>query len=640
MTPQYKDLEDYGIIGNLETCALVGNDGSIDWLCFPYLESPSVFAAILDVERGGSFWIRPAAKYDSTQSYVDRTNVLQTTFVTSSGVVLLTDFMPVEGKTGGSSIRSVLRKVECVRGAVDVEIGFMPRPDYARASVTPQGDEDIVSVAWGQERLTIRSPAPLACTDDRATGTAPLKTGESLWFVLQYGNAPLPTPDDCEGLLNDVEAYWRGWTEKCTLCNTVDDPRHAEILIRSSLALKLLTIPENGGVAAAPTTSLPESIGGARNWDYRFVWIRDASFTTQALFHLGHADAATAFRRRIRTIAERTGGAANLRVLYPLRAQEDTTEHVLQNLSGYRNSAPVRIGNAAAEQRQLDIYGELLQAVYDTTRYGEDLQSVHWPTYRDAVEYVCQVWNTEDNGIWEVRGEPRHFVYSKVMCWVALDRGIKIAQVQGFEAPLDKWQTVRDEIRQTILDKGFSTKLNSFVQSFGSDTLDAANLLIPQMEFLPADDPRVLGTIDATLEHLTTPDGLVRRYVSEDGLPGDEGAFVLCSFWLVSTLALAGRVEEAEQIFSQLARSLSPLGLMAEEIDPTTGKQLGNFPQAFSHLGLVNSVVYLSMAKGAEHAGPAPLGTQQSSPTSGGSGAPANPGEKTAAGAGSEPDRT
>ncbi|MGD9890451.1 MAG: glycoside hydrolase family 15 protein [Dehalococcoidia bacterium] len=609
MTPRYKNLEDYGIIGNLETCALVGNDGSIDWLCFPYLESASVFAAILDDARGGSFRIGPPGNYSATQAYVDRTNVLQTTFNVSTGTAVLTDFMPVKGEVEGTAVRAVYRKLECVRGAIEIAVEFVPRPDYARAAVAIQGAGSTYSTTWGEEQLTLISPIPLVRGGDHATGTALLKKGETLWFMVQYGPpVALPAPDDCEAFLEAVEGYWFGWTEACTLCETVDDPRWSEILIRSGHALKLLTVPESGAIAAAATTSLPESIGGARNWDYRFAWVRDASFTTQALFHLGHADDAASFRRWMKDRGVQAGAAANLRVLYSLRGEADTTEIVLQNLAGYRNSAPVRIGNGAAGQRQLDIYGEAVQAIYDTTRYGEEVTPENWPAFRALVDYVCQVWDTEDSGIWEVRGGPRHYVYSKLMCWVALDRGIKIAQAYQRDAPLDQWHSVRDEIRQAILDRGFSTKLNSFVQSFDSEALDAASLLIPQMEFLPASDPRVQGTIDATLKQLATPDGLVYRYRSEDGLPGQEGAFILCSFWLVTTLALAGRVEEAEKILSSVTRYLSPLGLMAEEVDPATGKQIGNFPQAFSHQGLVNSLLYLSIAKGKPHAGPKPVG--------------------------------
>jgi GH15 family glucan-1,4-alpha-glucosidase len=610
VTLQYKDLEAYGIIGNIETCALVGDDGSIDWLCFPYLESPSVFAALLDAQRGGCFRVRPAAQYSATQAYIDRTNVLQTTFNTSSGSAILTDFMPVRGMAEGPNRRAVYRKVECTRGAIEIAVEFAPRPDYGRAAVALEAAGYTVSVRWGEERLALSSPVTLTVDGDRASGVAHLTRGASLWLILQYGDGAVPADADCDALLDAVRTYWRNWTSVCSLCDTFDNPRWSEILIRSGLVLELLTVPENGAIAAAATTSLPESIGGARNWDYRFAWVRDASFTTQALFHLGHAAEARAFRSWVRERVVQAGSPANLRVLYSLRGDDGTAEQVLQNLSGYRNSAPVRIGNGAVGQRQLDIYGEALQAVYDTTRYGENVTPENWSIYSELVDYVCRIWDTEDSGIWEIRGRPRHYVYSKLMCWVALDRGVRIAQLHGSDSRLTRWQSARDEIRQAILTKGFDNQLNTFVQSFGSKDLDAANLLIPQMEFLPATDARVQGTIDATLAHLTTPEGLVYRYRSDDGLPGQEGAFVLCSFWLVTTLALAGRIEEAEKVFDGVARYLSPLGLMAEEVDPVTGKQLGNIPQAFSHRGLINSLLYLNVAKGKPHAGPKPTGAQ------------------------------
>jgi alpha,alpha-trehalase len=610
MARSYKDLEAYGLIGNLETCALVGNDGSIDWLCFPYLESASVFAALLDAERGGFFRVRPAAGYAAAQAYVDRTNVLRTTFTTLSGSAVLTDFMPVSGKAAGPSARAVYRKLECLHGTVELAVEFRPRPDYARARAVLQERDRSVSVAWGGESLRLSSTAPFACGEDRASATVRLRAGDSLWFVLQYGQVPPPAAAACEALLDAVQTYWRDWTDARSRRRSLADPRWTQTLIRSGLALELLTVPENGAIAAAATTSLPEAIGGPRNWDYRFAWVRDASFTSQALFHLGHADAGAAFRRWVSDRIIQAGSAANLRVLFSLRGESCTAEQVLPNLSGYRNSVPVRIGNGAIEQRQLDIYGEALHAVYDTSRYGDDVRPERWPQFREVVDYVCQVWDREDNGIWEVRGRPRHYVYSKLMCWVALDRGIRIAQLHQFEAPLERWLAVREQIRRAILERGFSTSLNSFVQAFGSETLDASNLLIPQMEFLPASDPRVQGTIDATLAQLATPDGLVHRYRAEDGLPGQEGAFLLCSFWLVTALALAGRLEEAERIFASVTRYLSPLGLLAEEVDPIRARQQGNFPQAFSHIGLVNSLLYLSLAKGESHPGPTPMGAR------------------------------
>jgi GH15 family glucan-1,4-alpha-glucosidase len=368
-------------------------------------------------------------------------------------------------------------------------------------------------------------------------------------------------------------------------------------IVRSGLVLKLLTHHETGAICAAPTTSLPEEIGGSRNWDYRFNWIRDASFTVQALKNAGHVKEAKNNLKWFMDICKGAHEPRDIQIMYGLHGEADLEEIELPHLSGYRNSRPVRIGNGAAKQKQLDIYGELLNAFYETTQYRGVVSRGDWGYVMKILDYVCDVWNTTDAGIWEVRSGAQHFVYSKLMCWVAIDRGIKIAELSNFEAPIGRWDKCREDIKNAILQRGFNKKLNSFVQSFDSETLDATSLLIPIRGFLPFDDDRVQGTIDAALKGLTTKNGLVYRYKGEDGLPGSEGAFVLCSFWLVDVLALSGRVEEAEDVFNNLLKYISPLGLFAEEIDPETGEQLGNFPQAFSHIGLVNSALYLGKTK-------------------------------------------
>ncbi len=595
---EYKRLEDYGLIGNLETCALVGRDGSIDWCCLPHLESPSVFAAILDVEKGGHFHIKPRQQSKARQSYVENTNVLRTTFETPSGVATLTDFMPVKGEAD-SLHRAILRKVTCSRGRMELEIEFGPRFDYARAVPTLGSRKDGVVARCRDQSLFLQSPVPLRLGEGEAQGKLTILEGETRWFVVRYEDQASLHTEECESLLTRTDRYWSEWAHHCRLDRCVFAGPWHDHVVRSGLILKLLTHPETGAIAAAPTTSLPEEIGGVRNWDYRFAWVRDASFTVQALYNGGHVEEALHYFQWIRDVSHTHadyGPHTQIQVMYGLHGELDLEERGLDHLSGYRNSAPVRIGNAAAKQRQLDVYGELVNAFYETRRYGEDISQEDWHFIRMIVDDVCEIWDTEDSGIWEVRGGPRHFTYSKLMCWVALDRGIKTAEERGFEAPLEEWKKTRKAIRRAILERGFSHKLNSFVQAFDSEVLDATSLLIPVMGFLSPDDPRVQGTIEATLRHLAV-NGLVYRYLGDDGLPGREGAFVLCTFWLVDALALSGQVDKAEELFLNILNYASPLRLFAEEIDPAYGHQLGNYPQAFSHIGLMNSALRLGRAK-------------------------------------------
>jgi GH15 family glucan-1,4-alpha-glucosidase len=439
-------------------------------------------------------------------------------------------------------------------------------------------------------------------------GNLVLKAGGSLWFSLQYNEQVPHSPEEHETFLKNIEKFWINWAHTCDLSQCViEEPWH-HLSVRSGLVLKLLSNPDTGAIAAAATTSLPEMIGGSRNWDYRFSWVRDASFTDQAFFHLGHTQEARDFRKWIMKIAEEAGDPRDIRTVYALHEEPNLEEHVLEHLSGYKGSRPVRIGNDAAKQKQLDIFGEMLNAIYDTTRHGEEVSEKGWTFFKHLVDYVCAVWNTQDSGIWEIRGGPRHFVYSKLMCWVAVDRGIRIAETKQFEAPLKAWRETRKAIYQIILEKGFNTKRNSFVQSFESDNIDATGLLISPMGLLPHHDSRIQGTIDAVLENLATKDGLVYRYEGDDGLPAGEGCFLLCSFWLIKVLALSKRMKEAEQIFSHVLGYISPLGLLSEEVEPESGRLIGNIPQAFSHIGIINSALYLGIAKGRKHAGPKPLG--------------------------------
>ena len=461
--------------------------------------------------------------------------------------------------------------------------------------------------------ISLSSSVPLRISGHDIVATPTLTEGDEIWFVLAYEHEPPIQEIACRDLLDRTVDYWQGWTHRCTTLSecVVGGPWH-DLAVRSGLVLKLLTHRDTGAIAAAPTTSLPEEIGGVRNWDYRYNWLRDAAFTVQALSKLGHiAEAKAYFTWLLSCVDQCHDDPANLQPLYGLHGNPDLEERILDHLSGYRNSSPVRIGNAAKDQRQLDIYGELILAIYETALYGEHITADDWAVMRRIINYVCEVWDEPDHGIWEVRSEPRQFVYSKVMCWAALDRGIKIVEETDFEGPIDHWRSCQDTIKTTILEEGFSEAANSFVRSFGTENLDATSLLIPIVGFLPLDDPRVQDTIDATTDELTTETGLVYRYQGEDGLPGGEGTFVLCSFWLVDALALSSRLEEAKELFDIICRYANPLGLLAEEINPETGEQLGNYPQAFSHIGLINSALYIGRMEGREQAGPEPLGTEQ-----------------------------
>lgn len=609
----YKDLEEYGIIGNLETCALIGNDGSIDWLCFPYLESPSVFAAILDNKRGGHFTIQPVSKFHSFQAYIKSTNVLRTTFNTPFGMVAITDFMPVKEDIENKKHRSIYRKVECIEGHSRLKLEFKPRFNYAKSSPNFELIEEGVNCNYKNENLILNTKVPLKIENNLVKAQFDMKKNDRIWFVLQYGHQDGDSSeyDYCNGKLEITKKYWKDWTDKspqiCALRGIWRDT-----IIRSGLVLKLLTNPKSGAIAAAATTSLPEYIGGVRNWDYRYAWIRDSAYTIQALFHLEHLQESQDFMRWIRNIITQESHPSNLTIMYPLHENADTNEQILEYLSGYKQSSPVRIGNAAFNQKQLDIYGELINAIYDTARYGKDISDETWSFVKSLADYVCEIWDTKDRGIWEIRDEPRHYVHSKLMCWVALDRALKIAARKEPDGQFNGWEESREQIKEIILDKGFNKELNSFVQYFDSNVIDATSVLIPQLGFLPYDDPRIQGTIDAVMGNLMTENGFVYRYKNDDGLSGDEGCFALCSFWLVDSLTLSGRLEEAERIFVNVLQQISPLGLLSEEIDPQTKKQLGNFPQAFSHIGLINSALYISIAKGCEARGPRPQGIKHS----------------------------
>jgi len=610
----FEPLANYGLIGNLETCALVSRHGSVDWFPVPHLESGSVFARVLDA-KGGQFLVQPADDFESTVRYCGRTNVLETTFRTDTGTVTLTDFMPPLGATpNGVPERALYRGLACRDGHVDLQVVFEPRFDFARGPTSLDSTPDGVLATGAGERLlcwSTGSKQSLTVDNDRTTAMVSLDDGQQQWVGLSYRDTVKPSTARCEQALDATVDYWRVWSHSCP---DEDDcvfggPWH-ELAVRSGLVLKLLTHHETGAIAAAPTTSLPEEIGGVRNWDYRYNWIRDAAFTVQALTNLGHADEASAYLSWFLDICRRTD-PENIQPLYGLHGDPDLTERTLPQLSGYRGSGPVRIGNEAAEQRQLDTYGELLLAIFEATRAGISLSAADWEAVCRIVDYVTEVWQEPDAGIWEVRSEPLHFVFSKLMCWVAIDRGLALAAETGFEAPIDRWRDHRSQLRRAVLEHGLDPDGEYFVRSFEEDdVLDAATLLAPFVGFLPFDDPRVAATIDAVDDRLATDEGLVYRYDGIDGLPGGEGTFLLCSFWLVDALALTGRVETAEQRLERLIGYVSPVGLLAEEVDGDTGIQLGNYPQAFSHIGLLNSALYVSRAKGMAVPGPELMGIE------------------------------
>ncbi len=567
---EYTPIEGYGIVGNLETCALVGRDGSIDWCCLPSLSSPSVFARLLDGD-GGHFSITPVRPYDSEQRYLPRTNVLETTFYTDSGEVTVTDFMPFLGEDNPQdpSVRGLYRKVACTEGTVDLEVEIEPRFDYGRSDPMLESIRDGVLATGEDDRLVFASPIDLQVDQTSATSAFPIEAGESHWFVAQYG-MQVPTDDEsAESLLEQTIDYWREWAHSCDDGDDCHLEGYAhDLVVRSGLVLKLLTFRDSGAVAAAPTASLPEVIGGVRNWDYRFSWIRDGAFTTRALTNIGHTEEARNYLADFLQLS-REFDPADIRPLYGLRGEEDLEEETLEHFSGYRNSMPVHIGNEASSQTQLDVYGELVLSVYQLSQIDDAVAERDWDAVYDIVEHVCEVWDEKDEGIWEMRGDPKHFVHSKVMCWTAIDRALTIADESGFDVPEDRWKAVREEIKETVIEEGFDEERNSFTQSFRNEQLDATVLMLPMSGMLPFDDERVQGTIDAIQGDLGAGDGLVFRY-EEDSLPGREGTFVVCSFWLINCLALSGRMEEAWNHFEQIQQHFNSLGLISEEVDPET----------------------------------------------------------------------
>jgi GH15 family glucan-1,4-alpha-glucosidase len=588
-------IEDYALLGDLQTAALVGRNGSVDWLPFPRFDSSSCFGALLGAPEHGRWLLAPVGgKQASSWRYRDDTLILESEWETPSGRVRVIDFMPPR-----ETKPDIVRIVEGLDGTVHMRTELVMRFDYG--SVVPWvrrlDDATLVALA-GPDGLVLRTPVDLEPEGMTHTAEFTVRRGDRVSFVLTWfpSHEELPETVDPEQALADTNQFWREWTNPCAY-----EGAYPAAVRTSLVVLKALTYQPTGGIVAAPTTSLPEQIGGVRNWDYRYCWLRDATFSLYALMNAGYTDEARAWRSwLLRAVA---GDPAKAQILYGVGGQRRISEVELGWLPGYEGSGPVRIGNAAHEQFQLDVYGEVMDALHQARVHGLDPDDHAWSLQRNLMDFLEGAWDKPDEGIWEVRGPRRHFTHSKVLAWVAFDRAVQAVERWDLGGELDRWRRVRAEIHEEVCREAFNVELNSFTQSYGSDELDASTLLIPLVGFLPADDPRVAGTIDAVKRHLTR-DGFVERYRPKanndvDGLPGGEGVFLPCSFWLVDALLMQERHDEARELFEKLIGISNDLGLLSEEYDPVEKRLLGNYPQAFTHVGLVNSAYNLS-----HHAGP------------------------------------
>ncbi|HVJ35835.1 MAG TPA: glycoside hydrolase family 15 protein [Terriglobia bacterium] len=586
-------IEDYGLIGDLHTAALVGKDGSIDWLCWPRFDSSACFAALLGNEEHGRWLLAPRTKPASiTRRYLGQTLILETLFESASGTVSVIDFMPLR-----NHLADIVRLVICRSGTVDMEMDLVLRFDYGVTVPWVEKLEDgtgLTAIA-GPHRVVLRSPVPTEGRDFHTFAHFQLSAGERAAFSLTYtqSHVPLPAATDIEAAFAATQSFWEDWAA----CSSYRGPWQ-QIVTRSLITLKALTYLPTGGIIAAPTTSLPEWIGGIRNWDYRYCWIRDATLALLALMHTGYYQEADAWRSwLLRAVA---GNPAQIQIMYGIAGERWVPELELGWLPGYDDSVPVRVGNAAAEQRQLDIFGEMMDALYQG-RQGELAASdTAWALQTALINHLEKIWQEADDGIWESRGGRRHYTFSKMMVWVALDRAIRTAQEAATPCPLDRWIALRDRVHDEVCQRGFNTTINSFVRVYDTAELDAALLLLPLVGFLPAEDPRVIGTVEAIQRHLMR-DGFVLRYdtkQAEDGLPAGEGVFLACSFWLADNLVLQGKLQEARALFERLLALCNDVGLLSEEYDPAAGRLLGNFPQAFSHIALVNTALNLTRAIG------------------------------------------
>lgn len=586
----YKPIKDYGIIGDMHSGALVGLDGSIEWLCFPRFDSPSVFAAILDDAKGGRFRLGPAGEHTSEQRYLPDTNVLVTTFRTSGGAAEVIDVMPLRPDTARSD-HLVMRAVRGLSGLVEMDCVFEPRLDYARGRTALRAVDGGVVAEHESERIVLASPVQLDVTSRSAHGAFDVRQGDELVFALQWDAERPPDTTGWRERLDFTVNEWRG-----ALDGVEYDGRWAAELRRSVLALHLLLYYPTGALVAALTTSLPERIGGERNWDYRYCWIRDTAFILDAFDRLGHIGETARFVEWLACFCESCG--ERLQTLYGVEYDDDLPERTLEHLEGYRGSRPVRIGNAASEQLQLDIFGEFMVAMSTFLRAGGEINDEMWATVVSFAAAVIENWERPDRGMWEVRGQPQHFVHSKAMCWLALDRTVALAEQTGRDGDVQAWRATRDAIRADVLANGWSEELQSFVQYYGAGHTDASLLMLPMIGFIDAGDARMRSTV-ARIRHELETDGLLHRYRTQrtdDGLDGPEGVFLMCTLWLAGYQAFVGDVDEACRTLERVLECGNHLGLFSEMVDPATGDALGNFPQAFTHVSLIHTIRNVNMA--------------------------------------------
>ena len=598
-------IGDHALLSDCHSAALVSLAGSIEWLCFPRFDSPSTFGRLLD-DTAGHWSISPVGEATVTRRYIDTTMVLETTFQTSAGTVTVTDALVFAPGTrdhdiGKGSPHILARQVRGVDGEVELDLEFAPRTEYGLVHPLLKSVDGGISARGGGDWLMLSSPRPLDIDGPTARARWVVRAGDTHGFALHHrltSNGPpeLWSQDDIATQLEETIAAWRSWS---AMHQRYDGP-YRELVHHSGRVLQALMFRPTGAIVAAATTSLPEAIGGERNWDYRYAWVRDASFTIQALWVAACPDEAHEFFDFMATAAATSvHQGADLPIMFGIGGERDLSERELPHLSGWRDSRPVRIGNGAWSQRQLDVYGELLDAAGQLSEHLERVDEATLRFFVALADAASMRWRDPDQGIWEIRGEPRHFVYSKLMCWVALDRAIRHAERLPVGDRLTAWNAVKDEIANAILEEGWSDTAGAFTQSFGSDDLDACNLMLPMVGFLPATDPRVLATIDAIEERLTDERGLVYRYLSDDGLEGDEGTFLMCTFWLAQALAKTGQPGRAREVFERAAGFANDVCLFAEEVDAATGELLGNFPQAFSHVGLINAAWAINQAEAA-----------------------------------------
>jgi alpha,alpha-trehalase len=598
-------IGDYALLSDRHSAALVGRDGSVDWLCFPRFDSPAVFARLLD-EEAGHWSIRPSVPYRVSRRYAERTMVMETTFHAEAGTVTLTDALLTGPDDGGHRLGKgvphvLVRRVACSGGQVPMEFEYRPRPEYGLIAPILTRIDGGLTARGGAEWLVLTTPVAVSAADSTARCGFTVRDGETLHFGLHrttLGETPARVwgQDELASRLDATVEGWRSWS---ALHQAYEGPWR-DLVHHSGRVLQALSYQPSGAIVAAATTSLPESVGGERNWDYRYTWVRDSCLTMAALWVAACPDEASDFFAFLTTAAPSLAKDRTLQIMFGVGGEHDLSERVLPHLGGWRGSRPVRVGNGAWNQRQIDVYGELLDAARILSgQLGEVDDDVRRFLVACA-DTAAEHWRESDQGIWEVRGDPRHFVYSKVMCWVALDRAVSLAGLLGAGDRVEAWRRTREEIHETVLREGWSDRAGAFTQYFGSEDLDASNLMMPIVGFLPAEDPRVLATIDAVAERLTDDAGLVYRYRTEggvDGLAGDEGTFLLCTFWLAEALAMSGQVDRARAVFERAVAYVNDVGLLAEEVDTSSGELLGNFPQAFSHIGLINAAWAIDQAE-------------------------------------------